>query len=85
MYLDAPGKLAFTLVTLMDDIDHEEGNPTISVTQHDLAATAGIARQTASKILSEWRELGWINTIRGKIEITNLDALLEEIINSELK
>lgn len=83
MYLDAPGRLAFTLVALSGDMagNHHE----ISVTQSDIAASAGIARQTVAKILGEWRKEGWISTLRGKIAVDDLDALLDVIVSSELK
>lgn len=82
MYLDAEGKLAFTMVRLISGSD---GSPSISVTQQDLATAAGLARQTAAKILAEWRTKGWISTVRGKILINDLDTLLDIILHSEMQ
>lgn len=83
MYLDAQGRLAFTIVALTDDVAGNRHE--ISVTQSDIAASTGIARQTVAKILGEWRKEGWISTQRGKISVDDLDALLDIIISSELK
>lgn len=83
MYLDAPARLAFTLVSLSGDMDGR--HHAISITQSDLAASSGIARQTVAKILGEWRKAGWVVTERGKMSIRDIDALLEVITYYELK
>ncbi len=82
MYLDAEGKLAFTMVRLINGGDSSQS---ISVTQQDLATAAGLARQTAAKILADWRAKGWISTLRGKIFINDLDTLLDIILHSEMQ
>lgn len=83
MYLDAPGRLAFTVVSISGDMAGHRDK--ISITQTDLAASAGIARQTVAKILGDWRREGWISTVRGQIAVRDLDALLDIIVSSELR
>lgn len=82
MYLDAPARLAFTIVSLSSDMagNHHD----ISVTQNELAAASGTARQTVAKILGEWRKEGYIQTERGKLSLINPDALLEIITQYEI-
>ena len=82
MYLDASGRLAFTLVNLTTNSRQKCMN--IRVTQSALAASSGMARQTAAKILGEWRRQGIISTERGRLCILNLDALLDINLNSEI-
>lgn len=82
MYLDAPGRLAFTIVNLTTNSQQKSMN--IRVTQSALAASSGMARQTAAKILSDWRKVGWISTERGKLVVRDFDQLLNVILNSEL-
>lgn len=84
MYLDAPGRLAFTLLNLTTG-DGGCRRLEIRVTQSALAASAGMARQTAAKILGEWRKEGWISTDRGKLLLLDIDPILEIITNSEMR
>ena len=84
MYLDAPGRLAFTLLNLMPGAGQSR-NAELRVTQSSLAASAGMARQTAAAILGDWRKAGWITTDRGRLSVLDLDCLLDIIMNSELR
>lgn len=81
MQLSAAGRLGFILLSLDDGEQRRE----IRVTQCDLAASAGIARQTAAIILGQWRQDGWIETRRGRLRICDKDALLRVISESEIK
>ena len=54
MYLDAPGRLASIIVNLTTNSSQK--NMTIRITQSSLAASSGMARQTAAKILGNWRK-----------------------------
>lgn len=84
MYLDAPGRLAFTILNLMPGAGQTR-TAELRVTQSSLAASAGMARQTAAGILGEWRKAGWISTDRGRLSVLDLDRLLDIIVNSELR
>jgi len=85
MHLDAEGRLAFTIIQLANDKDTEGDNIKINVTQDELAASSGMARQTVASILGQWRKQGWILTSRGSISVKNRDALMDVIVDSELK
>jgi CRP-like cAMP-binding protein len=80
MYLDAPARLAFTIVSLHSDMgNHHE----ICVTQSELAEASGMVRQTAAKILGEWRDEGYIKTTRGRLTTLDVAALLNIISECE--
>lgn len=85
MYLDAQGRLAFALVNLATDKAGHTNDTVINITQSELASTAGMARQTASMLLEEWREQGILETLRGSIKIKDINGLMDSIMNSELK
>ncbi len=85
MYLDAPGRLAFTLINLTTGSSGEIRNPEVRITQSALASSAGMARQTAAKILGDWRRSGWLGTDRGKITVLDYDSLMNIILTSELR
>jgi len=84
MYLDAPGRLAFTILNLMPGAGQSH-SAELRVTQGSLAASAGMARQTAAAILGDWRKAGWISTDRGRLSVLDIDCLLDIIMNSELR
>jgi CRP/FNR family transcriptional regulator, cyclic AMP receptor protein len=71
-FLDAPQRLARILLQL-DREASADGFVTIS--QEEIAQHIGVARQTAAKILGQWRRAGWIITGRGKIVLLNRAAL----------
>ena len=82
MHLNAPARLGYILLSLSGA---ETGSRAVSVTQNDLAASAGVARQTVAIILGEWRRKGWVQTERGRISICDADALLDMINSSEMR
>lgn len=74
MYLDASGRLALTLISLASSSPKRD---VVNVTQSDLAATVGIARQTAAKIIAKWKKEKIITAYRGGIIINDKEALLD--------
>lgn len=88
MYLSAEGKLAFTMINLLAG-DNEKGDDSskasgyFNITQAELAASAGIRRQTAARIMGEWRAQGIIKTARGRVYPRDPAALMEILIKSE--
>lgn len=84
MYLDAPGRLAYTIVNLFTTQASKKEH-SIHVTQSALASSCGMARQTAAKILGEWRNEGIISTERGGFRILDIDRLLTIILESEVR
>ncbi len=65
---DAQQRLASLLLHL-DAAAREKGYITLS--QEELAARAGLTRQTAAAILGGWRRHGWLLTGRGNIMLLN--------------
>lgn len=82
MYLDAPGRLASIIVNLTTNSSQK--NMTIRITQSSLAASSGMARQTAAKILGNWRKENIIQTERGHLKVLDFNRLLDIILDSEL-
>lgn len=83
MYLDAPGRLASTIVNLTTSA--QQKSMKVRITQSALASSSGMARQTAAKILSDWRREGIISTERGRFCVLNFNRLLDIILESEIK
>jgi CRP-like cAMP-binding protein len=71
-FLEAPARLAGVLLEL-DRAASDKGFITLS--QDELAQHIGVTRQTAAKILGQWRRAGWILTGRGKLVVLDRAAL----------
>ena len=83
MYLDAPGRLASTIVNLATSTQNKSMK--VRITQSALASSSGMARQTAAKILSDWRKEGIISTERGRFCVHDFNRLLDIILESEIQ
>ena len=83
MYLDAPGRLASTIVNLTTST--QKKSMKVRITQSALASSSGMARQTAAKILSDWRKEGIISTERGRFCVHDFNRLLDIILESEIQ
>lgn len=81
IYMDAAGKLAFTIIRLLPNAGAEACE--ISISQSDLARSSGLARQTVVKLLTEWREAGWVSTQRKRIIVRNRKALMDIVLYNE--
>lgn len=69
---DAEGRLAYLILTL----ENEEGQSgSVAHSQEELGHRCGLARQTVSRILGEWRSSGWLKTSRNRIEAIDREAL----------
>jgi len=68
-FLGLKGKVARALLALADAFGHDVGQGRVLVrqklTQTDIAAMAGIARENASRILGEWQRGGVISKLAG--------------------
>lgn len=74
-FLDAPARIARTLLE-MDELDRNgEDKGYITLSQEELAQRTGLARQTVAHSLGQWRRHGWLLTGRGRIMILNRAAL----------
>lgn len=78
--LDARARLAYILLWLEQE---EGGKGVITVTQEYIAQYCGLARQTAAGILGEWKQMNWIITSHGKIEVLDKAALVDVILESD--
>jgi CRP/FNR family transcriptional regulator len=55
-------------------LDRSDNN-TLHATQQELATAVGSAREVISRRLDAWSRHGWVETSRGKVHITDPDAL----------
>jgi len=75
-FLDSSARVARVLLLLA----YQEGDEgVITITQENLAQHAGLARPTVTKILSQWRSAGWIETERTKIIVLDREALQRQL------
>jgi CRP-like cAMP-binding protein len=76
-FLDAPTRLAQVLLML----DKEGGSRgIIHISQEGLGRRVGLTRQTAAKILGQWRRAGIIRTGRQRIELMKPDAIQSKAV-----
>ncbi len=74
-FLDAPARLAQLLLELDR---RESATGYLTVSQEEIGQRVGVARQTAARILGQWRRAGWILTGRGRIVLLNRNALRKQ-------
>ncbi len=75
-FLDSSARVARVLLLLELQ---EGGDGVITITQEVLAQHAGLARPTVTKILSQWRSAGWIETQRAKVIVLDREALQQQL------
>lgn len=76
LYLPAEARLLRRLLEVAELYADSSGGPTIvPLSQDDLAGLAGVARQSANRILADARAAGAIAVSRGRIEILDRDHL----------
>jgi CRP/FNR family transcriptional regulator, cyclic AMP receptor protein len=82
-FLTAKGRVARALLDLVDHVGDEDGAGHIifrqKVSQRDLAAMAGVARENVSRALSEWRQRRLVVRSSSYYRINDLAALEHEI------
>lgn len=71
-FVEAPGRLARVLVRMERT---EGGKGYVKISQEELAQRVGVTRQTAARVLGQWRRAGWIITGRGVIMLVDRPAL----------
>lgn len=76
-YKPVKGRMAEALLLLNQTFTTEE-NPkgTISITREDLASLVGTVKETAIRMLKEFKDDGYISADKTKINITNVDGLV---------
>jgi CRP/FNR family transcriptional regulator, cyclic AMP receptor protein len=81
-FLSLQGRVARALLSLADGFGHDVGGGRIlvrqKITQSDLAAMAGIARENVSRILKEWTRQSHVSRLAGYYCLENKAALQRE-------
>ena len=81
-FLSLKGRVAQALLALSEAFGHDVGQGRLlvrqKVTQSDLAAMAGIARENVSRILNEWMRVKLVTRISGYYCLENRAALEQE-------
>ncbi len=57
-------------------LELSQGEPTLHVTQQQLASELGSAREVVSRVLGEFQRRGWIASGRGQITLTDRSSLI---------
>jgi CRP-like cAMP-binding protein len=81
-FLPLKGRVAHALLGLAEAFGHDVGQGRIvvrqKVTQSDLAAMAGIARENVSRILNDWMRARLVTRLSGYYCLENRAALARE-------
>jgi len=81
-FLPLRGRVACTLLELADNFGKEVGRGHIvvhqKISQKDLAAMAGISRESVSRILNDWKRRKLISRLSGYYSIENKAKLQKE-------
>lgn len=82
-FLSVKGRVARALLNLAEAFGHDVGNGRIlvrqKVTQSDLAAMAGIARENVSRVLQDWMKRKVVSRLAGYYCIEDKRALTAEV------
>jgi CRP-like cAMP-binding protein len=82
-FLPLKGRVARALLELANGFGHDVGSGRIvirqKVSQRDLAAMAGIARENVSRIMNEWMRMKVITRLSGYYCLENQAKLEREI------
>jgi CRP/FNR family cyclic AMP-dependent transcriptional regulator len=78
-FLSVKGRVARTLLALAEAFGRDVGSGRIlirqKVTQSDLAAMAGIARENVSRVLKDWANRKWVSRLAGYYCLENKKAV----------
>jgi CRP-like cAMP-binding protein len=81
-FLSVKGRVARALLSLAEAFGRDVGNGRIlirqKVTQSDLAAMAGIARENVSRVLKEWMTRSLVSRLAGYYCLENRAAIKRE-------
>jgi CRP-like cAMP-binding protein len=81
-FLSVKGRVARALLSLAEAFGKDVGNGRIlirqKVSQSDLAAMAGIARENVSRVLKDWSEHGAVSRLAGYYCLEKKDAVQRE-------
>ena len=74
---DLPGRLAATLLGLIEKRKLDPNSRTIAVTQQEISEMVGMTRESINKQLRAWAGRNWVRLEHGAIVVLNADALRE--------
>jgi CRP/FNR family cyclic AMP-dependent transcriptional regulator len=81
-FLSVKGRVARALLSLAEAFGKDVGNGRIlirqKVSQSDLAAMAGIARENVSRVLKDWSEHGMVSRLAGYYSLEKKDSVQRE-------
>jgi CRP/FNR family transcriptional regulator, cyclic AMP receptor protein len=81
-FLSVKGRVAIALLELAEAFGRDVGSGRIlirqKVTQSDLAAMAGIARENVSRVLKDWTNRSWLSRLAGYYCLENKGAIERE-------
>ena len=81
-FLSLKGRVAYALLSLTDAFGQDVGSGRIlvrqKITQADLAAMTGIARENVSRIVNDWIRLKLVSRLSGYYCLENRDAIERE-------
>jgi CRP-like cAMP-binding protein len=81
-FLSVKGRVASALLELAEAFGRDVGSGRIlirqKVTQSDLAAMAGIARENVSRVLKDWTNRSWLSRLAGYYCLENKSAIESE-------
>jgi CRP-like cAMP-binding protein len=81
-FLSVKGRVARALLTIAEAFGHDVGQGRIvirqKVSQSDLAAMAGIARENVSRVLNDWTSRSLVTRLAGYYCLENRSALQRE-------
>jgi CRP/FNR family cyclic AMP-dependent transcriptional regulator len=76
MFLHLPGRLAKTLLQLMDNAKPSRDGCKIAITQREIGQIIGMSRESTNKQLRNWERRKWIRLERGSIVVLAPKALM---------
>lgn len=78
--MEIAGRSAFEqVVHFLIHETEERGDPTVEMTQSELAETLGVGRQTVSRVLRQLAQLGLFTARRGRIDVLDPQRLTNHV------
>jgi CRP/FNR family transcriptional regulator, cyclic AMP receptor protein len=82
-FLSVKGRVASALLQLAEAFGRDVGSGRIlvrqKVSQNDLAAMAGVARENVSRVLTNWTNSSWLSRLAGYYCLENKKAIQHEV------
>ena len=82
-FLSVKGRVATALLQLAEAFGRDVGSGRIlvvqKVSQNDLAAMAGVARENVTRVLTDWTNRSWLSRLAGHYCLENKKAIQHEV------